>query len=234
MKRKALIVLIVFSTLDLFAQLDKGSIIFSADGNYLKTNIENGVSTNLNYTNGQYLNLGTSVGTFITNKLIVGMGLDYNWGKEIRTNSLYFNNFRQEELMTVKSNVILPNLYLGYYKRIADKLYFSSILRFSCGNVRSEYTTTYVGVSIPNASSVISDISDNYSRSSKVTSGSDYFGTEVCPELTYFVSKELGFCLGFGGVKYSMINWKPDNSNWTVNFNPNYWKLGIKIKLSGN
>lgn len=131
MKREALIVLIIFSTLDLFAQFNKGDFIISADGNYIKTNIENGVTTNQNYTKGEYLNLGTSIGTFITNKLIVGVGLDYNWGKEARSNSLYFNNFVQREIMIIKSNVILPNLYLGYYQRIIDKLYFSSTLRFS-------------------------------------------------------------------------------------------------------
>ena len=137
MKRKALIVLIVFSALDLFAQLDKGDIIISADGNYIETNIGNGVTTNQDFTKGQYLNLGTSIGTFITNKLIVGVGLDYNLGKETRSNSLNFINFIQEEIMDVKSNVILPNLYLGYYQRIVDKLYLNTTLRFSYGSVKS-------------------------------------------------------------------------------------------------
>jgi len=225
MKRKALIVLIVFSTLDLFAQFDKGDIIISADGNYMKTNIENGVTTNQNLTKGQYLNLGTSIGAFITNKLIVGVGVGYNWGEEIRSNLLNFNDFMQAEIMDVKSNVILPNLYLGYYQRIIDKLYFSTTLRFSYGNVKYEYTTAYAGMS--------TDLNsfNTYLRGSAVNSQSDYFGTEVCPELTYFVSTKFGLCLGLGGVKYSMTDWKTDNSNWTVNFNPNYWNLGIKIKI---
>ena len=231
MKRKVLIILIVLSTLDLFAQFDKGDIIISADGNYLKTNIENGVTTNQNYTKGQYLNLGTSIGTFITNKLILGVELDYNWGKETRNNSLNFNDFIQEEIMTVKSNIILPSIYLGYSQRIVDKLYFSSTLRFGYGKVESEYTTTYGGMSIPDLNSSISNSSNSYLRGSVGTSESDYFGTEICPELTYFVSTKLGLCLELGGIKYSMTDWKTENSNWTVNFNPNYWKLGIKIKI---
>lgn len=231
MKRKILIVLIVFSTLNLFAQFKKGDIIISADGNYIKTNIGTGVTTNLDFTKGQYLNLGTSIGTFITNKLIVGVGLDYNWGKETKKNLLNFNDFTQEEIMTVKSNVVLPYIYLGYYQRIADKLYFSTILRFSYGNVKSEYTTTYAGMSILNLSSGSTNSSNNYSRGSGGTSESDYFGTEACPELTYFVSTKLGLCLGLGGIKYSMTDWKTGNSNWTINFNPTYWKLGIKIKI---
>ena len=86
-------------------------------------------------------------------------------------------------------------------------------------------------MSIPNLNSGITNNSNDYSRGSGGTSESDYFGTEVCPELTYFVSTKFGFCLGLGGIKYSMTDWKTGNSNWTVNFNPNYWKLGIKIKI---
>ena len=231
MKRKALIVLIIFSTFNLFAQFGKGDFIISADGNYIKSNNGNGVTTNQDLTKGKYLNLGASIGTFITNKLIVGIGLDYNWGKETRTNLLNFNYFIQEEIMNVKSNVILPNLYLGHYQRIVDRLYFSTTLRFSYGNLKSEYTTTYAGMSSPYFSSGITVSPNNYITSSGRTSESDIFGTEVCPELTYLVSTKLGLCLGLGGVKYSMIDWETDNSNLTVNFNPNYWKLGIKIKI---
>jgi hypothetical protein len=133
--------------------------------------------------------------------------------------------------MTVKSNIILPSIYLGYSQRIVDKLYFSSTLRFSYGKVESEYTTTYGGMSIPDLNSSISNSSNSYLRGSGGTSESDYFGTEICPELTYFVSTKLGLCLELGGIKYSMTDWKTENSNWTVNFNPNYWKLGIKIKI---
>jgi hypothetical protein len=231
MKRKILIVLITCSTLNLFAQFDKGDFIISAVGNYMKVNNEYGVTTNQNFIKGQYLNLGTSIGTCISNKLIVGVGLDYNWVKETRNGSLIFNDFIQQEEMISKSFVSLPNLYLSYYQRIVDKLYFSSTLRFSCGKVRSLYTTTYVGMSIPDLSSNVSYSSNSYLRGSARTFESDYLGTEVCPELTYFVSKELGLYLELGGVKYSMTDWKMDNSNWTVNFNPNYWKLGIKIKI---
>lgn len=231
MKRVALIVLIVFSTIDLFAQFDKGDIIISADGNYIKTDTENGVTTNQNSTKGQYLNLGTSIGTFITNKLIVGVGLDCNRGNETRTSLLYFNDFTQEEMMTVKSNVILPGLFLGYYQRIVDKLYFSSMLRFSYGKVKSEYSTIYAGMSSPMESTEYLNTFKSYSRGSARSSESDYFGTEVCPELTYFISSKLGLCIGLGAVKYSMTDWKTENSNWLVNFNPNYWKLGIKIKI---
>ena len=233
MKRNALIILIVFSTLDVFAQLSQRDIVISADGNYTQTNFENGVTTNRDNTKGKYLHLGTSIGTFITDKLIIGVGLDYNWSNEKRMNSLDFDNFMQVGQMEIKSHVILPTVFIGYYQRIIDRLYFNGTLRFSYGKVISETQSVWAGMTIPDFSSGTTQgvVTENYTRFSLDDSQSDYYSTEVCPELTYFVSPKVGLCLGLGGVKYSMTDFKTENSNWSVNFNPSYWNLGVKIKI---
>jgi len=233
MKRNALIILIVFSTLDVFSQLNKGDILISAEGNYTRTNFENGVTTNRDYTIGKYLHLGTSIGTFITDKLIIGVGLDYNWSNEKRMNSLDFDNFMQVGQMEIKSHVILPTVFIGYYQRIIDRLYFNGTIRFSYGKVKSETQSVWAGMTNPDFTSgtTQSAVGVNYTRFSLDTAESDYYSTEVCPELTYFVSPKVGLSLGLGGVKYSMTDGKVENSNWSVNFNPAYWNLGVKIKI---
>lgn len=222
MKKNVLIVLIVFSTFDLFGQISKGDIIISFDGNYMKTNSENGVTTNMINTNVQYLSIGSSLGYFFSNQFLMGIGLDYNWGKETRFNEIYFNNFLQQEEMDIKSRVLLPNIYLGFYFPIISKLYFNTNLNFNYGIVKSDYKTFYAGAG-PSFNS--------YSKSSAKESKSDYFSSRICPELTYFISSKISLCLGLGGIKYSLIDWKNENSNWTVNFNPSYWEFGIKIKI---
>lgn len=234
MKKNLLTVLIVFSSLDLFSQIDKGNILISIDGNYVKMNIENGVTTNQNSTQGQYLSFGSAIGYFITNRFIAGVGLDYNWDKEIRYNSLYiYNKYAQAEEMTIKSKVFLPNLYLGYYFQIINKLYFNTNLKFSYGKVKSE-TSTIIEMSSNSGTAQLIDSMGNlgsYLMSKNSNYQNDYFTAKISPELTYFVSTKLSLNLGLGGIECSVVDWKNDNSNWTINFNPNYWKFGIKIKI---
>lgn len=228
MKKSVIIVLIVFSTMDLFGQINKGDIIISFDGNYMNTKTENGVTTNLSSTKGQYLSIGSSFGYFFSNQFIMGIGLNYDWGKETRANKLYFNNFVQEEVMDITSNVILPNIYLGYYFPITSKLSFNTNLKLSYGVIKSDYSTLYAGAGSFITDSVI-NTNSNYFRGSEKQSKTDYFSTQICPELTYFISSKFSICLGLGGLEYSLIDWKKEK--WIVNFNPSYWKFGIKFKI---
>jgi len=234
MKKNVLIALIVLSTLDVFSQIDKGQIVVAVDGYFMKSTTENGVTTNQNVTQGKYLSTGASVGYFITDRIIAGVGLDYYWSKESRTSELMINRNFQIEVMNIKSKAFLPNIYLGYYHPIINKLYISTNLKFSYGKVKSEYNTLMAGmVFFP--SDTILELSDRYpsgySIGSEKSSDVDYFSSKIFPELTYFIFPKFSLCVGLGGVEYSLTDWKADNSSWTINFNPNYWKFGIKLKI---
>jgi hypothetical protein len=231
MKRNTLIVLVVLSALNLHAQFEAGNTVVSLNGNYMKTNTESGVRTNQSSTNGQYLNVGASYGYFVTNQFVVGIGLDYNRTNETRSNLLYFNSFVQQEIMEVKSRIALPSVYMGYYQHIFNKLYFNANMKFGYGIIKSELNSAQAGVALENLEYNSVYGSSSHIIVTKSLFVNDYFGVGLNPELTYFVSPKLGICLGLGGVEYSMIDWSSDNTNWIVNFNPNYWKLGIKIKL---
>jgi hypothetical protein len=232
MKKNVLIAFIVFSTLDLFGQISKGKYIISLEGNYMKSNAENGVTTNLSSLNGQYLNIGFSYGGFFSDHFVFGVGFDYNWVKEARYNKLYVNNIIQLEKMDIKSNVFLPNIYLGFYFQIISKLYFNTNLKISYGIIKSDYETISAG-SVNTISDSISIIDNNepFLRSSTKESKSGYFSSQISPELTYFVSPKFGLFLGLGKIEYSVIDWKKESSNWVVNFNPSYWKFGLKVNI---
>lgn len=234
MKKNLLIILIAFSTLDLFSQIDKGNVIFSVDGNYMKTTTENGVKSNQNVAQIKNLNIGTSVGYFITDRFIAGFGLDYYWNNESRTNELMINKFFQAEFMNMKSNVFLPNIYLGYYYPIINKLYINTNLKLRYGKLKSDYNTIIVGGVHYRTDSLLvtTDPSDlNYAKEYEGNSEVDFFSVKLFPELTYFMTSNLSLCLGLGGIEYSFSDWKTDNSNLMLNFNPVYWRLGIKIKI---
>lgn len=224
MKKNLLIALVIFSTLNIYAQDNKGKVLISGDVNYMKTSSESGVTTNKSSVQGQYLSVGSSIGYFVTDRFIVGVGLDYNWEKELRSNLLYFNHIIQLEKTDVKSKVFLPNIELGYYYPIINKLYFNTTTKISFGTVKSEYNTTYA---------VASPFIDTASFSNSLSGGHnnseyDIFSMKVSPEVVYFISPEFGVCLGLGGIEYSLID---NNSGWMINFNPNYWRVGFKFKL---
>ena len=229
MKRTVLIVLLSISSLNLFSQLNKGKTVVSANGNYLKTNTENGVTSNQNASQIKNLNLGASVGYFIADRIELGVGLNYYWEKESRTNNLMTGDFYQAEVMDLKSNAFVPNIYIGYYYSIIDKLYLSGKLKFGYGKMKSEYSTLIAGRSnIPSESSYSPP---PYTTMSKDTYEVDLFNAEIIPELTWFISPKVGLSLGLGGVKHTMIDWETDNSSWSVNFDPAHWNFGFKIRL---
>lgn len=231
MKKLLLLTVTILSTLHLFSQTEKGEIIISLDGNYRQSTTENGVTHNQNMTEGKYLDIGTSIGYFINSRLIAGIGLDYNWDKEVRENSLMINSYYQTEVTNVKSNVFLPNMYLGYYYPITTNLYINANLKFSYGKIKSEYDTFLAG-SAYNPSNTSIELTDDYSASGQEgTSKVDFFSVDIIPELTYFFSSIFSIYVGLGGVSYSLLEWDTDNSSWIVNFNPSYWKTGIKIRI---
>jgi hypothetical protein len=203
MKKIVLIVLIVCSTLNLFSQIEKGRIIISLDGNYIKTATENGVTFNQNASQIENLNIGTSVGYFMTDRLVVGVGLDYYWDKESRVYLLKINRFLQKEVMNIKSNVFLPDLYIGYYFPIISKLYINTNLKFSYTKFRTDYNSSLVEITYNQSENLNLDTSPSslvYFIDNEKSAKTDLFNAEIFPELTYFVSSKVGLCLGLGGI----------------------------------
>jgi hypothetical protein len=230
MKKTVLIILLSISSLNLFSQLNKGETVVSIDGNYLKTNTENGVLTNQDASQIKNLNLGASVGYFVADRIELGVGIDYYWEKESRTNSLMLGDLYQTELMDLKSNGFLPHIYLGYYYPIVDRLYLSGKLKFGYGKMKSESNTLIAGRS-NNGSLELSQATPSFTRSQEETYEADLFNAEIVPELTWFISPKIGLSLGLGGVKHMLLDWESDNSSWSVNFDPAYWNFGFKIRL---
>lgn len=232
MKKSVLFILAIFLTADLFSQINKGNLIISLDGNYMEVNTGAGVTTNQSNTNGHYLQIGSSIGYFLTDKWVAGIGLDYNREKEMRYNTLYFNMFYQAEEMNITSKSYLPYLFLGYYYPIIPKLYFNAKIKFSYGEITSEIHTLYAGAEVLSTDSpYMGEISTSYAASFTSQSEFKYFSAGISPEIAYFVAARWGVYLGLGEIEYEMIDWKSDHSDWIVNFNPNHWRLGIKMKI---
>jgi hypothetical protein len=234
MKKNIILILILFYSLDSFGQIAKNDVIISMDGNYMKINTESGVITNSSSTKGQYLDLGTSMGLFLSDHFIMGIGLNYEWGKETRMNKMiYSRNILQIEEFKIKSKILLPGIFFGYYFPIVGKFYFNASLALNCGKINSEHESVYAQRTtyFSTDSSYVYLGDDPLNGGLSKSSSTYYFSTQICPELSYFLSSKFGLSLSLGGIEYSLTDWKFENSACAVNFNPAYWKLGIKFIL---
>ncbi len=224
MKKFLLIVLAVFTTVSLFAQVEKGRVTFSADGNFTKTTSQNGVTSNQTVAQVKEMTLGTSIGFFLTDRFVAGVGLNYLWNKENRLATTSMQKFLHVESMWLQTKAFAPYIYLGYYYPVANRLYFNSNLNLSYGKAKSKYRSQILGM--------VYDSDDGYTTTtSNDDSNPDLFSVEILPELTYFISSKIGLSLGLGGIGYSIVDWESDKSGWLVNFNPTYWELGLKLNL---
>ena len=223
MKKTLFFIITVLYTFNLSAQFSKGDMLISVDGNYSKTHRVSGVTTNLFNSNEKNLNLGASMGFFVNNHVLLGFGVDYSWEKATQMNMLVLDNKIQIEEMNTKTNLILPNAFVGLYYPILERLYVNTNLKLSYGVAKSEYDTFFAGSQL--------EASQAYSNGSEGDNSYDYFSTQICPEITWFATSKVGLSLGLGGIGYAITDWESNTSSWMVNFNPNVWKLGVKIRL---
>ena len=122
MKLTLLSLLMLLSTVDIFAQIEKGNVLISVSGNYRNDKkIEIGNKPTLNA-----LNTSASVGYFFSDRLVAGGGLDYKYQKNVP-----YYEAHQSLQITVKG--YFPYLYVGYYLPIVPKLYFNTNLKVSMG-----------------------------------------------------------------------------------------------------
>jgi len=237
MRKIVLSFLLPFLYLNVFSQIQKGDVCISFNGNYSKSTNESGVLTNSFTTESKNLNIGSSFSYFITNRVAIGIGLDYLWSKSVTDNIQTIpNKFFQINQMDVKTNIYLPNVSVAYYYPIIDKLYFDLRLKCSYGKSKAKYNSTVF------TAAYFDDDDDPYTISlhtGRFSSNYKYYGdnendifiANINPELTYFLTPSIGISLGLGGLEYSLIDWNTDQYNCAINLNPNYWNLGFRLKL---
>jgi hypothetical protein len=239
MTRIAFSILISFSTFGLFAQIEKGSMIISLNGSYLQTNTGEGVTKNYMNTQGKYLSVGTSFEYLINGKFAVGLGLDYKNNKELVSSIFLFSDlYLQYEKIEYKTKAFVPNFYLSYYQQLVKNLYFNASFKISYSKYYTEYEGDIISASryvITNDTSstrfsfpdTLSALDEFIEKEAKF----DFFGVRICPEIIYFINKNIGLYIDLGEISYSVIDWETEKSLWLVDFNPYHWKLGVKYRF---
>jgi hypothetical protein len=229
MKRTFLVALIAFFTIHLFAQTDKGKFIFSIEGNYQKTASENGTFINKTSAQTKAADVGILIGYFITERFVVGFGLDYFSVNETRTSLLALDKYFEMEEQKIKLSTFAPSIHFNYYLPVLPKLFISSKLKFSYGKINSDMSSARSSMWPYETSNVTESFP--YSGSSGTIDNPEFFNARFSPEVTWFFSSKWGFYLGLGGLEYSITQWNADNSSFIINFNPSKWRLGVTFKI---
>lgn len=229
MQKHFLLILILFATVQVSAQISKNDFILSFSGNYHKSNDEIGVTTNNVYNQSKQLSLGASFQYFISDRTAIGFGLEYQKLTDFRKSRLLFNECFQVEELDIDSRIFLPSIYFTHYYPIVDKLYISPVLRLGYGQLKSDLSSEYASRS--NLLSAEFYPAESVSGAFEDSSDDDYLMVDLTPQLNYFFSNGFGLSLGLGGIHYAMINGDSDNSQWLVSFDPSYWTFGFKMKL---
>lgn len=226
MRKMLLIALVACVVPGLNAQLQKGDNLVTVHGSYLNYDKSSGVSTNMQISEINQLNSGISLSFVMSRSFLLGFGVDFISDNEIRKNVFTaHNSFFQQELMELKSSVLLPNLFVTYFYNITDKLYFSAGIKAGVGEINSEINGAIVRNSLN--SSAIQGSNSTYAQEQKT----DYAAFTFQPGFTYFLSKRVGLSVGLGGIEYSLTNMENPESHLIFGINPAYWQVGISIKI---
>jgi hypothetical protein len=232
MKRKFIVSLIIFATsMSVYSQIRNGTIAVAVSGNYYDGSSLSGVTTNSLTTKAQNIDAGISIEYFVKSNVSIGVALDYGWGKEDRVNSFSSNTFSQKEFVNVKSTLILPSLIGGYYLQVMDRLSLNMNVKLSYGSCSINSHADYLWIQQNDDWTHLQTGAINEFISWDTDNNYSYFGSSLSPEINYFFSEKIGLCLKLGGIEYGILDWDKYQSSWNVNFNPNFWRLGVKFVM---
>lgn len=232
MKKTSFLFLILLSSFNLFSQISKKDFFLSLNGNFSRITQDNGVLSNYDLNQVNSLNISPSGGYFLTDRLFVGIGLDYARNKEFRSNALYLDKYKQIEHMYFTSNAFLPRFIVGYYIPVIPKLYFNTHFSLGYGIINSKiYSALVQATETTNTLTPFDSYTIQNNEHQNYQTRYEYPETSLTPELTYFIKPGFALNLSLGGIEYTMFDWSINNSSWRINFSPEFWKLGVTFIL---
>lgn len=94
------------------------------------------------------------MGRLLEASLIIGIRADYWKIDDTKDYSfLYYLSFHLMEQMESEANVIMPLIYLKYYRNISEKFIFNINLKGGYGFVNTDYTSGKAGISYTSSDS---------------------------------------------------------------------------------
>ncbi|MDL2290467.1 hypothetical protein LJB95_03585 [Paludibacteraceae bacterium OttesenSCG-928-F17] len=188
-----------------FAQLEKGRLLISLDGNFAKNSHES--STDISILNTRTLNLSPAIGFSLAKNFTLGLGVDLSWNKQAYLmNITELPGFQTDFQVENSSNSYLPYAFLGYYYEIFTRFYVGGQFHIKFGFAQE--------------------------KQGNQTNKGNIIAASISPEINYFISRHFAVYLSLGEFGYSMSMFDNyDKSNWLINFSPTQWALGIRVAI---
>jgi len=234
MRKIIVLSFIVLSTGILWGQASKGKYILRLDGNYIKDIKGSGVISNADNEKQSLLQINPSIGKFISDKIEIGVGINFLRSNQLNTNQLKIDDVLHLSMLENKSYAIIPTLNLAYNHSLSEKLIFNCNFNVGTGKIHSKVSSIEIdGYNLPHFNSNISE-SDSmaYRIGAETTSETTYFSFSINPEISYFFTTHFSSFIQFGGIQYSMYEWKRETENIIISCNPVYWKLGLLLVIN--
>ena len=191
------------------SQITKGKVLLGGNINMgsQSTSVSNDTTS---YDDGKAfnLNVGPSVGVFISDNVVLGINGSYGRSNQDR----YINDAsNQRILLNTHSRSFAAGPFIRFYKTLAAKLYLYGELQGSYGQQKFYKDELSAG-----SNTIIED----------VYTVKQYSITAI-PGLTYLVTNKFGLELSFGGIGYNAYSTEGKDSGnnqktntYSVNLNP--------------
>ena len=231
----------------LHKQINSNGFVFRLNGNYNETNTDN-MLQNINAYSAvnKTGNVSLSAG-YMRQHWLFGLSFEYSRNKTIADGvssykQLLFDEQQSKIVMSasrersnVTSNMYGGMLYTNYYLPIYRNLYFTPGFYLGYGHIKGDYSglaASRLLIVDNNSSSIyLSNATGTLNTAYEGKISSNYFYTQLSPELTWFFSNRFGLNLQAGGLGINVIDSDWRNASKQINFNPSFWKLGILFKL---
>jgi len=206
--------------------------MLSVEGNYYKKSTSESVPGRDDDQTEKNWRLSFTAERFLSDRFSVGIGVDRYWEDAEVTVGLSNPDWTTLTQSKSESNYWMPKVFCKYYLPLKGRLYLVPHLLGSYGKAKAK--GTLVSASVPYLDDEELQLVDYVPAtltSSAYEADVNLFSAELAPELVYFIVKRWGVAVCPGGLRYDKVSGDLQDSEWTLSFKRQYWKLGVNFRF---
>ena len=224
---------ILIFTQNTFAQNNLSNYELTLNGNFNKSIEDISIGSYKTDLQSNNTRLEIGINRFVSNRIMLGIGLDYFNNKEQFDYTYYNvdNEFVVEDHPELKTEIFIPSINLKYVKFLSEKLLIGlnvcNGIGFSTSKMNS-VTELKVNRKFSDFELVNSDL-QNSQRSFEKENEESFYSLTLKPEICYYFTTSIGLNLRGDFYRFDTINknqfffnTKTNQVSWTLGFS---WRI---------